>query len=140
MLGCDALHTCVSGNVAYQRWLVIHQVLPQTRVGPEQVLKACVVRPIVRIRDQYGSLNVVTEVSSWLDFSKSVMKCSRSGQVPQCVDKVVGISLDASSTVDADLAVDVYPLPRPAPGILGLQLVDLPRVGCSSPAVGRMSM
>lgn len=88
-LGRDAFNPSVSGDVAYQHWFVVHQVLAKTRVGPsiEQVLG------IVRVGHNDGLFNVIPQVSSFLDFRKLVMECPRLGEVPQRVDEVIGVSL-----------------------------------------------
>ena len=44
--------------------------------------------------NQDGLLDVIRQVSSWLDLCKSVVESSCLGDIPQGVDKVVGITFD----------------------------------------------
>ena len=94
MLGGCVVHHCVPGDVAHQHWLVIHEVLSQTCVGPaiEEILQIGDLWPIIWEGDQDGQLDVIREVAPWLDLSKSVVKGSGLGDIPQGVDEVVGIT------------------------------------------------
>ena len=128
MLGHDALNTGVPGDVADEDRLVIQQKLTHALVGPsiEEVLEPRVLRPVIWEVDQEGLLDVVLQVAAFTNLCKAVVEGPRLGDVPEGVDKVVGISLN----------VEIMPTQV----ILELRLEGFPTVGYLSLGGAHMSM
>ena len=76
MLGHRSLNTGAAGDVTDQRRFVIEQVLSEPCVGPAivEVLKPCVLWPVIREVHQYGLLDVAFQKSPFLDFSEPVVE------------------------------------------------------------------
>ena len=96
MLRHGALNTGVPGDVADQDRLVIKQKVAHALICPsiEEVLKPRVLRPVIWEVYQEGLLDVVFEVAAFSNLCKAVVEGPRLGDVPEGVDKVVGISLN----------------------------------------------
>ena len=61
MLGHDAINARIACDMAYQHLLVIHEVLPETLIGPiaDELLKGHIFWPIARVRRQDGLLHMI---------------------------------------------------------------------------------
>ena len=115
-------------------------------VGPsiEEVLEPRVLRPVIWEVDQEGLLDVVLQVAAFTNLCKAVVEGPRLGDVPEGVDKVVGISLNVEimllpQRVKSRQLMDVHRFCQ-LQVILELQLVDFPTVGYLSLGGAHMSM
>ena len=91
----DPLNAGVPCDMAHQDLLVIHQVLSHALIGPVvgKILKGDSIRPIIWKWNQDGLLDMICQVTTFTNFSKSVVESSTLGEQPQRVHKMACITL-----------------------------------------------
>ena len=78
VLRCNAIHTSVSGHVADEDSLVVHDVLSHTLVGPvvDEILEFDIIWPVIRVGNQNRHLGMINQVSILFDLRESVVESS----------------------------------------------------------------